>query len=87
MAPHRPALGLLPVLGLASAACTLPVIGVPATSSEESVVAPGTGIPLPPAWTETPSPTIAPPTLTPTATPPFGLAWATPVPIDASYEG
>jgi hypothetical protein len=87
MAPHRSALGLLLVLGLASAACALPVIGVPATPSEGGVVASGTGVALPPAWTATPSPTIAPPTLTPTPIPLFGLAWATQVPVDDGYDG
>jgi hypothetical protein len=45
------------------------------------------GLALPPAWTDTPSPTTAPPTMTPTATPPFGLEWATPVPIETAFDG
>jgi hypothetical protein len=87
MAPYRPALGLLLVIDLASAACALPGIGLPASPSEGGVVARGTGIALPPEWTDTPSPTKAPPTLTPTATPPFGLEWATPIPVDNTYGG
>ncbi len=87
MAPHRPTLGLLVLLGLVSAACTLPGISAVAPSSGGSEVAPGTGVSLPPEWTDTPSPTIAPPTLAPTPTPPFGLAWATPAPVDAGYDG
>ncbi|HSR49134.1 MAG TPA: hypothetical protein VLL77_14225 [Anaerolineales bacterium] len=52
---------------------------------------PGTGQPpgiaLPPEWTDTPVPTEPPPTLTPTITPPFGLAYATPVPVDREFDG
>lgn len=87
MASQRPMVGLLVLLSLVSGACALPGIGTPAPSSEGGVVAPGTGVSLPPEWTDTPSPTIAPPTFTPTITPPFGLDWATPVAVDASYDG
>jgi len=72
---------------LASAACAVPGLGGQAPSGESAVGAAGTGVSLPPEWTDTPSPTIAPPTLTPTATPPFGLDWATPVTVDADYAG
>jgi hypothetical protein len=76
-------------LSLAIAACTLPGVSTSgsAVPSGGGEAIPGTGVALPAAWTETPSPTTAPPTLTPTATPPFGLAWATPVPVDTAFEG
>lgn len=76
-------------VSLAGAACALPSFSLsnPSAPPGAGETIPGTGIVLPPAWTETPSPTTAPPTLTPTATPPFGLAWATPVPVDAVFDG
>jgi hypothetical protein len=87
MASQRPVIGLLVLLGLAAAACAIPGTNAAEPPTGGGEVVAGTGISLPPAWTDTPSPTVAPPTLTPTPTPPFGLAWATPVPVDASYDG
>ncbi len=87
MASRHPVIGLLVLLGMASAACAIPGIGAAAPSTASVEVVSGTGIALPLEWTDTPSPTIAPPTLTPTPTPPFGLAWATPVPVGTGYDG
>jgi hypothetical protein len=89
MSRARPVTAVLLAFSLVIAACTLPGSALSSSSgpSGGGEAVPGTGIVLPPAWTETPSPTIAPPTLTPTATPPFGLTWATPVPIDTDYDG
>jgi hypothetical protein len=64
-----------------------PGLSASAPSGDGGVVAPGTGVSLLPKWTDTPSPTVAPPTLTPTATPPYGLEWATPIAVDADCEG
>jgi hypothetical protein len=75
------------LLALAGAACTIPSLGAPASSGGGAVVAAGTGVSLPPEWTDTPSPTVAPPTPAPTATPPFGLDWATPVVVDVDHDG
>lgn len=75
------------VLALACAACTLPGVGSPAAPSDNPQTAPGSGVLLPPAWTETPTSTIAPPTLTPTPTPPLGLEWATVMPVDSEFGG
>lgn len=75
------------VLALLSAACTFPGVGGPAAAPEVLPAAPDSGVLLPPAWTETPTSTTAPPTLTPTPTPPFGLDWATPMPVDAEFSG
>jgi len=87
MTTTRVLMALALTLTLAGAACAIPGLTAPAPSSEGGVVAAGTGVSLPPEWTDTPSPTVAPPTLTPTATPPFGLEWATPVTFDAGYDG
>lgn len=78
--PRRPAIVTLFALSLI-AACAAPMPPAP----------PGTvqppGIALPPEWTDTPVPTEPPPTLAPTFTPPFGLAYATPVPVDRAFDG
>jgi len=75
------------VLALFGAACTLPGLGAPAAPPDSPSSAPDSGVVLPPAWTETPTPTIAPPTPTPTPTPPFGLEWATVMPVDSEFSG
>jgi hypothetical protein len=75
------------VLALVGAACTLPGVGAPAARPDGLPAAPDSGVVLPPAWTETPTSTIAPPTQTPTPTPPFGLEWATAVPVDSEFGG
>jgi hypothetical protein len=74
---------------LVIAGCGLPGVTpagspIPAGDGQANAEA---GLTLPPVWTDTPSPTTAPPTLTPTATPPFGLEWATPVPVEAAFDG
>ena len=75
---------ILPLLG---AACTLPGFGAPSAQAGVPQTSPATGVVLPPAWTETATATIAPPTPTPTPTPPFGLEWATPVPVGSDFSG
>ncbi len=74
---------------LVIAGCSLPSVtpAGPPIPENDALANPDTGLALPPAWTDTPSPTIAPPTLTPTATPPFGLEWATPVPAETAFDG
>jgi hypothetical protein len=74
-------------LALAVAACAIPGLSASAPSGDVGVVAPGRGVSLPPKWTDTPSPTVAPSTLIPTATPPYGLEWTTPSSVDADYDG
>ncbi len=75
------------ILALVGAACTLPGVGAPAAPSDGTQAAPDSGVVLPPAWTETPTSTIAPSTQTPTPTPPFGLEWATVMPVDSEFSG
>ena len=89
MSRARRVTAMILAISLAIAACALPGVSTSgsAVPSGGGEAIPGTGIALPAAWTETPSPTTAPPTLTPTATPPFGLAWATPVPVDTAFDG
>jgi hypothetical protein len=83
----RIALAYSLTLALAASGCSLSGSGAPASPSDGSAASAGTGVVLPPKWTDTPSPTVAPPTLTATPTPPFGLAWATSVPVDADFDG
>jgi len=75
------------LLALAGAACAPPSFGSPSAPADSPQSAPNSGVLLPPAWTETPTATIAPPTLTPTPTPPFGLEWATVMPVDSEFSG
>lgn len=75
------------ILALAAGACAVPGVGSSPPAISESGDAGGSGVVLPPAWTETPTPTVAPSTMTPTPTPPYGLDWATPVPVDSDYAG
>ena len=80
--PHtRPAIISLFALGLIATACAAPGPTVPPRGGQSG------GIALPPEWTDTPAPTAPPPTLTPTITPPFGLAYATAVPVDREFDG
>lgn len=65
-------------LGLLLSACG------PRPSPEPLPSAEPLGISLPPEWTATPSLTAAP-TVTPT--PPFGLTWATAVPVGRALDG
>jgi hypothetical protein len=87
MTSTRVMMAFIVTLALAGAACAIPGLSGPVPSGEGAVVAAGTGDSLPAEWTDTPSPTIAPPTLTPTATPPVGLEWATPVAVEANFDG
>lgn len=74
-------------MAFAAGACAAPGFGASPPAIGESGGAGGSGVVLPPAWTDTPTPTVPPPTLTPTPTPPYGLDWATPVPVDSDYAG
>ncbi len=89
MSSARPVTTAVLAFSLVIAACTLPGSALSSSSAPSGGggTIPGVGVALPLAWTETPSPTTAPPTLTPTATPPFGLSWATPVAVDSAFEG
>jgi hypothetical protein len=89
MSSVRLSLAAVLAFGIVLGACALPGVpsSGPSTPEDGGDPIPETGIALPPAWTDTPSPTTAPPTLTPTPTPPFGLAWATPVPSDTDFDG
>ena len=89
MSVARPIIATVLVSCLVLAGCSVPAVTpagspIPAGDGQTSLDA---GLALPPAWTDTPSPTTAPPTLTPTATPPFGLEWATPVPVETAFDG
>ncbi len=89
MSVARPITAAVLASCLVVAGCGLPGVTpagspIPAGDGQANAEA---GLALPPAWTDTPSPTTAPPTITPTATPPFGLEWATPVPVETEFDG
>ena len=89
MSVARPIIASVLVTCLVLAGCSVPGVTpagspIPAGNGQANLDA---GLALPPAWTDTPSPTTTPPTLTPTATPPFGLEWATPVPVETAFDG